>query len=354
MSDYTSVFRKVSPLKLSAGIVLALAVMYFGRVLLVPLFFAALISFILYPICKWMEQRGFSRSAAIGACLFLAILPVAGICYILVRQVIEIGNNWTFISQKLNNLTGFLNLPDVQAMAPQEKVEWMKDLFSKNSSRLYTGVLVSVTTLVQVVIIPLYAALILYHRERLTEFLQHLFPASEADRVKSILHDTVIAYYNFVKGMLIVYLLVGTLNTIGLALLGIPNAVIYGFTASILTFIPYVGILVGSIMPVITAWAMNDSIYYPLAVVGIFAVVQFLEANLIFPLAVSYRIKVNTLFTLMAIFLGGIIWGAAGMILFIPFLAILKLIADKTEALHPLGRLLGDENEKAKTPKPAA
>ncbi len=353
MIDSTSLFRKMSPLKLGAGILLTLAAMYFGRILLVPLFFAALISFILYPICRWLEQKGFSRSLAIGVSLFAAVLPVAAICYILVRQVVEIGHNWSFISQKLNAVTGFLQLPDVQAMDPGQKGQWMKDLFAKNSSRLYSGVLLSVTTLVQVVIIPFYAALILYHRERLTEFLQHLFPASEAGRVKSILHETVVAYYSFVKGMLIVYLIVGALNSIGLAILGIPNPIIYGFTASILTFIPYVGILIGAVMPVITAWAMYDSIYYPLAVVGIFAVVQFLEANLIFPLAVSYRIKVNTLVTLMAIFLGGIIWGAAGMILFIPFLAIAKLIADKTEALRPLGRLLGDETGPVKTSKTA-
>ena len=127
---------------------------------------------------------------------------------------------------------------------------------------------------------------------------------------------------------------------IGLALLGIPNAVIYGFTASILTFIPYVGIMIGSVMPIITAWALHDSIYYPLGVVGIFAFVQFLEANLIFPLAVSSRIKVNTLVTLMVIFLGGIIWGVAGMVLFIPFAAIAKIISGHIEELKPINLLL--------------
>lgn len=338
-----SLFQKSSPLKFLVGLVLVLAIMYFGKVLFIPLFFAVLISFIIYPVCKWLEKKGMPRSLAIGISLFISLLPIAGVVYILILQVSEISQNWTFISAKLHQLTGFINLPDVQSMNTGQKKEWLKDVFLENSSRVYSGALSSMTVLVQLAIIPFYVALILYHRNRLLVFLQHLFPASEAERVKSILQETVVAYFNFIKGMLIVYLVVGTLNSIGLALLGIPHALIYGFTASILTFIPYIGIMIGSIMPIITAWALHDNIYYPLGVVAIFSFVQFLEGNFIFPLAVSSRIHINTLAILVAIFLGGIIWGAAGMILFIPFVAILKLIADKIEPLHPLGKLIGGE-----------
>lgn len=336
-------FEKQSPLKLLAGLSLLLAVLYFGKVLFVPLFFAVLISFVIYPICKWMEKKGMPRSLAIGISLFIAVLPVAGLVWIIVLQVSEISQNWTFISVKLKQLTGFINLPDLQSMEKGKREEWIKDLFLKNSSQVYSGALSSMTALVQLVIIPFYVALMLYHRSKLVAFLSYFFPPSEAERVKSILHETVTAYFNFVKGMFFVYLTVGTLNTIGLMLLGIPHAVVYGFTASILTFIPYIGIMIGSIMPIVTAWALHDSIYYPLGVVAVFSFVQFLEANFIFPLIVSSGIKINTLAILVTIFLGGIIWGASGMILFIPFAAILKLIADKTEALRPIGKLLGDE-----------
>jgi predicted PurR-regulated permease PerM len=82
-------------------------------------------------------------------------------------------------------------------------------------------------------------------------------------------------------------------------------------------------------------------VWYPLGVVGIFNFVQYLEANVIFPVAVSFRLQVNTLFMILAIITGGIIWGAAGMILFVPFLGILKLIADKTEGMETVALLLG-------------
>jgi predicted PurR-regulated permease PerM len=71
-----------------------------------------------------------------------------------------------------------------------------------------------------------------------------------------------------------------------------------------------------------------------------------LEAYVIFPLAVGSRLKINTLIIILVVIIGGIIWGASGMILFIPFVSIAKLIADRTKGLKTLSLLLGDTNSK--------
>jgi predicted PurR-regulated permease PerM len=141
--------------------------------------------------------------------------------------------------------------------------------------------------------------------------------------------------------MVVVYVIVGTLNSIGLLLLGIPHAIFFGFIASILTFIPYVGITVGSLLPITIAWITYDSIWYPLGIIGVFVFVQYLEANIIFPLAVSRRLNVNTLVMLLAIFVGGILWGMSGMILFVPFAGIAKLIADHNPEWKTISMILG-------------
>jgi predicted PurR-regulated permease PerM len=145
--------------------------------------------------------------------------------------------------------------------------------------------------------------------------------------------------------MLVVYLLVAILNSIGLALIGVPQPILFGTVASILTFVPYVGIMVASLLPMSVAWIAHNSVWYPLGVVVVFAIVQVLEANVIFPMAVSNRLKINTLVTLVAILAGGIVWGASGMILFIPFLGILKLLADRSPGLKTLALLLGNGHE---------
>jgi predicted PurR-regulated permease PerM len=73
-----------------------------------------------------------------------------------------------------------------------------------------------------------------------------------------------------------------------------------------------------------------------------------MEAYIIFPFAVGGRLKINTLVIIVMIIAGGIIWGAAGMILFIPFISIVKLVADRTEGLKTLSMLLSNGNSKNK------
>lgn len=74
----------------------------------------------------------------------------------------------------------------------------------------------------------------------------------------------------------------------------------------------------------------------------VFSIVQLLEAYIIFPFAVGKRLKINTLVIILVIIVGGMLWGAAGMILFIPFVSIAKLIAERAESLKTLAILLSE------------
>jgi len=77
-----------------------------------------------------------------------------------------------------------------------------------------------------------------------------------------------------------------------------------------------------------------------------FSFIQILEAYIIFPYAVGSRLKINMPIIILVVIIEGIIWGAAGMILFIPFISIAKLIANRTKSLETLSLLLGDFNPK--------
>jgi predicted PurR-regulated permease PerM len=197
--------------------------------------------------------------------------------------------------------------------------------------------------------IPVFSTLILFHRQMLSNALYELFPPERKNTIHEILVETIHEYYNFIKGMLVVYLIVGLLNSIGLWIIGVPNPFLFGFIASILTFIPYVGIMISALLPIAVSWITYNSIWYPLAVIVVFSIVQLLEAYIIFPFAVGSRLKINTLVIIIVVIVGGILWGAAGMILFIPFISIAKLIADRTPSLKTLSVLLGDGEQKKTT-----
>jgi predicted PurR-regulated permease PerM len=230
-----------------------------------------------------------------------------------------------------------------------KQLQWLNKIINDSGgntmSIISNTISASAVGAVVAILIPIYVVLILYYRQKWIDVLYRLFPNEGRERVRLIVKLSIQSYHNFIKGMAVVYIIVGILNSTGLFLLGIPHAFLFGFIAAVLTFIPYVGILVGALLPISMAWITYNSIWYPLGVIGIFAFVQYLEANLIFPLAVSSRLKINALVTIIAIFAGAIIWGVSGMILFIPFLGILKLIADRTPSLKTLSIVLGDKKD---------
>jgi len=326
---------------------------YMGRSVLVPLSFALLIACILYPICHWFEARKFSPVAAIALSMFILVIAAGAILSLLVWQIAGFASEWGNLQIKLNEAWQQLSqwLANTAHITLEEQHLWLSSMQSNYGNEVLPLIKTTAGNLsiliVMLILIPIIAALILYERRRLVGVVQALIPSMPAADLKSILNDTITAYYQFIKGMLVVYLCVGILNSVGLLLLGVPHALLFGFIAAVLTFIPYVGIMIGASLPIVVSWITFDSIYYPLGVVAIFTFVQYLEANVIFPWAVSSKLNVNTLMTIIAILAGGVLWGSSGMILFVPFLGILKLIADRMPGWGPLALLLGGNNKPA-------
>ncbi|ULQ53871.1 AI-2E family transporter [Flavihumibacter fluvii] len=335
-------------LQILLAVVLAGLILYIGRSLFIPLSFALLISFILYPVCKWMEKKGINGTLAIFINLIIVTAFLGSILFLLINQLNTFGTEWPLLENKLHEsyrqFSAYLKT-DWNISSEQQQI-WLQQ-FSENSTTHLFGLLqqtisASVVSLVLLLLIPIYSFLILFYRVRLLKALIMILPDKYRTGIKEIVQLAIDSYYGFIKGMLIVYLIVGILNSLGLLLLGIPHAILFGCIAAILTFIPYVGIMVASLFPITLAWVTYNSIWYPVGVIAIFAIVQYLEANLIFPWAVARKLNLNTLMTIVAIIIGGILWGAAGMILFVPFAAILKLVAERVKGGEGLAVLLGD------------
>lgn len=326
------------------------ALLYFGRDILIPLSFAALISFVLYPACVWLERKGVGRLAAVIIMVLLIILLGILIVALLVSQLVQFVGEWPALHEKINRSVQEMRdfLVDVVGMAPDQQNSILSKLSDESASNLVdllSGALAaSAASAIMLFLIPVYSVLILYYRQQWMHILYRLFPEETAEGLRQILFQTIQTYYNFIKGMALVYLVVGLLNSLGLWLLGIPHPVLFGFIASILTFIPYVGIIGGSVLPMAMAWITYDSLWYPFGIVVVFGFVQYLEANVIFPLSVSGRLNVNTMVMLIAIFIGALLWGVAGMILFVPFVGIAKLVADHNPKWKTVSMVLGVRN----------
>jgi predicted PurR-regulated permease PerM len=132
--------------------------------------------------------------------------------------------------------------------------------------------------------------------------------------------------------------------------MGVPYAFFFGAFASVLTIIPYIGILIGALLPALFILVQTGSLVNAVIVIGIFTFVQFLEANFITPNITGSKVSLNPFAAILALILGGEIWGASGMILAIPVVAILKVVFDAYEPLRPIGFLLGDVHPEREAP----
>jgi predicted PurR-regulated permease PerM len=299
-----------------------------------------------------MEQKGIHPNVAIGLSLITVALIFAMIVFLLFTQILQFSDEWQTLELKLEETLNQLSvlLTEQFGVNEDKQLNYIRNAVNNSSTQIFTFLKNTVYSFSQslyyLLIIPIFSALILFYRQLLIQSLYQIFPSDKKEMIHEIIIETMHEYHKFIKGMLVVYLIVGILNSIGLAIIGIPYPFLFGFTASILTFIPYVGIMVSSLLPITVAWITFNSIWYPLGVITVFSVVQVLEAYIIFPYAVGSRLRINTLAILVMIIAGGIIWGASGMILFIPFISIIKLIADRTESLKTLSVLLSDGKEK--------
>jgi len=347
---------KFSGIEILTYFVLISLILYFGRILFIPLSFSLFISFILYPVCKWLEKKGFNQFLAISVALSVIFILVASVIYLLISQMNEFFYEWEPFKAKLletcNQLSIFIT--EQFNISIEEQTLFFKNSINNSGSEAISMLKNTFYSFSEylffIIIIPVFSALILYYRQILADVLYSLFPENKKETVHEILLETITAYYNFIKGMLLVYIIVGFLNSLGLLIIGIPNPFMFGFIASILTFIPYFGIIISSLLPITVSWITYNSIWYPIAVIMVFTIVQVMEAYVIFPFAVGNRLKINTLVIIIMITLGGILWGAAGMILFIPFISIVKLIADRTESLKTISILLGTGDKKKNSP----
>jgi predicted PurR-regulated permease PerM len=173
--------------------------------------------------------------------------------------------------------------------------------------------------------------------------MKHMTPTDKHSWMMDVMHRTSQVSQKYLVGLLIDITILAVLNSIGFLILGINHAILLGVIAGLLNIIPYIGVLIGSIFPIFMALLTKDSIWIAIGALAVCVFVQFLDNNFITPKVVGSAVSINPLATMIALLIGGSVWGVAGMMLFIPFLGMVKVILDNVESLRPFGFLIGEE-----------
>jgi predicted PurR-regulated permease PerM len=138
---------------------------------------------------------------------------------------------------------------------------------------------------------------------------------------------------------------VGVAVGLGVWLLKMPNAVLWGVLACVLTYIPYLGALVGIGILGLSALLVFDDLGHALAVPAVYLVVSFLEGNFVTPLVLGRRLTLNPVVIFVGLLFWFFLWGIPGALLAVPTLAIFKIVCDHVDTLAPIGEFFGPADD---------
>ena len=188
----------------------------------------------------------------------------------------------------------------------------------------------------------------LIYRNHLTNLIIQIYRDKDPQLVRIRIITLRKVVLNYIVGVIKVMGILAVLNITAFSLLGIKHAIFFGLIGAILNIIPYVGPFFGALMPIIYSFLTKDSLFYPLAVIASYQVIQFIEGNFLTPKIVGGNVNLNAFVTFLGLLIGGTIWGVAGMILIIPTMAILREIFELNEQTRPFAKVLGEEVKEKK------
>lgn len=337
------------------GIVLIIFVMQQAKSILVPILVSGLLAILISPLTSWLEKKRMAPALAAAIGLTALLILISGIVYFFYNQILNLSGDLEGLELRFGQLVGQINAFIAEHFdgAVPISIDSIKDLVfiqvRDNINVLTQGILATAGTITLIFIIPVYIFLFLYYRGFIVDFFKKVFTKQHEEKVNNAVSKVKSVVQNYIKGAFIVICILAVLNSIALYSLGIKHAMLFAVFAALLNVIPYVGPFLGAIFPISYALLTTDSLWYPFGVFLAFYVIQLFEGNFFTPKIVGSKVSMNPLMTIIALFVGNFIWGFAGMILFIPGIAILKVIFDEIEGMEAYSFMLGSVKPKNKT-----
>jgi predicted PurR-regulated permease PerM len=330
------------------GLLAIISILYIAQHIIIPIVFATIFAIVLHPVVNYFVRRKVNRVIAIVITLLLTFLVIAAFCVLLFSQASRFSESWPVLVDKF---TRMLN----------QTISWTSQYFNINPQKINdwiiksTGELINISSsvigktlitvgsgLVILFLVPVYIFMILFYQPLLLDFIHKLFGKDNLNRVNEIVTQIKTVIQRYLMGLVFEFVIVATLNSVVLVILGIEYAVLLGIIGALVNVIPYIGGFVAVALPMLVAFATKSSGWYAFYVMIFYIIIQFIDNHYIIPKIVASKIKINALFAIIVVLVGNALWGIPGMFLSLPLLAIVKIIFDHIEPLKPWGFLLGD------------
>ncbi len=328
--------------------VFVLVLWFLGDVLL-PFVIGGAIAYFIDPVADRLERWGLSRMAATAVITVVSVLIfvilVLMVVPALITQLIDLidvlpqlfRDLRTFVDQK------FPSLLDRESNTHQILVTLGETLKSKTGELLQTlvgSVGSAINIVVLLVIVPVVAVYLLLDWDNMIERIDFLVPRDHSPVIRQLATDVDAVLASFVRGMGTVCLILGTYYAVALMLVGLQFGLIVGFIAGLVTFIPYLGALIGGALAIGLALFQFWGDWTSIGIVGaIFAFGQVIEGNYLTPKLVGSSVGLHPVWLLLALSVFGALFGFVGMLIAVPVAAALGVLARFGTAQYLSSRL---------------
>ncbi len=317
-----------------------------------PLAFSGFLAMLLSPVVNKFESWKMGRVFSILLTIILVLVIFAGILTLISAQFVQFAERVPEVTERLQSVAndGIEFLEETVGLTEQQQTDYLEQGIGNILDRVqqFIGSLIGATSsaVTLMTLIPIFVFFLLYYRRMYQTFFRVLFSKKdEHSNIDGVLENVQDVTQNYLVGLLTVMGILAVMNTLGLMAIGLEHALFFGVFAALMAIIPYLGIILGALPPLLFALLLGDSLLQPVLVVIIFGGIQFLEGNFISPRIVGSKVSINPFMAMLALIVGGEVWGISGMILFVPFIGILRVIFEEIPELKPYGYLLGNRIE---------
>ncbi|RFF32295.1 AI-2E family transporter [Wenzhouxiangella sediminis] len=302
---------------------------------LTPFFISVLIAYIVNPIVGWLEDHRMRRDLAVSLVFAVAFVLIVIVLLIVIPVLVR------EVADFLGRLPGYLDalqknvLPWIEAQLGIElnlqsfDVERARNLIQEYFSNIAgaAGNVLSVMTqsggrflvwISSMILVPLVTFYLLRDWRLLMDTLRDILPRNIEPTAVKLLEDCDEALGGFLRGQLMVMVSLGLVYAIGLWIVGLNNAIAIGMISGLVSFVPYLGAIIGVLLAGTTAVIQDFSFFFLLSVGVVFVVGQLIESFVLTPKLVGDRIGLHPVLVIFAVMAGGQLFGFAGVLLALP------------------------------------
>jgi len=345
-----NIFQYIKPL---VGFMVVIFMGWYFSDVLAYIIIATFLSMMGTPLVKWIDQiqirkwkipHSLSAVISLLVMIFIFSLFMVLIVPLIIRQgniisTIDVNELIAHYQESMDKLDAFLvqynviNSGETLAIYLQSQI---LDVISlARFTNFFTNIISTTGSLFMGGFIVLFLTYyFLVDENLLKNFVLILSPEKYAEDLDKALHDSKFLLVRYFHGILVEIIIMMTLETIGLLILGVPNALLIGFFGGLMNVIPYLGPLIGmligailAILSVVSAGEYNLLIFTFFSVIGVFGGANMIDNFILQPVIYSKSVKAHPVEVFLAIILGGKIAGISGMILAIPTYTIIKVVA---------------------------